>query len=104
MTAKYMVGNCFSGLYRRLMFKDSESASPDYHLTCFAGVFSAFCALLETLGPLLCLFDNPSVVAVGILIFICMHLYIISTLVVDVFTWNFVDAVYYCILFGIYRT
>jgi hypothetical protein len=33
-----------------------------------------------------------------------MHFYIIITLIVDVFTWNFVDAVYYCVLFGVLHT
>jgi hypothetical protein len=33
-----------------------------------------------------------------------MHLYIITTLIVDVFTWNFVDAMYYCIMFGVVST
>jgi hypothetical protein len=115
MTAKFMVGTPWAALYRRLMFKDREGE--DYNLTCFAEVFSRLCALLETLGPLLCLFSwrddvvlagisvrRDDVVLAGIFVFICMHVYIILTLIVDVFTWNFVDAVYYIVLFGVLRT
>jgi len=43
-------------------------------------------------------------VIVGLLLFLAMHIYIISTLIVDVFVWNFVDAVYYVVMFGILRT
>merc|ERR1719313_2468162 len=99
MTSKFMVSVPWAGLYRKLMFKDCEASSPDYHLTMTAKVFSQICALLETLGPLLCLSNDPTIVHIGIFFFISMHLYIIFTLVVDVFTWNFVDAVYYVIVF-----
>jgi hypothetical protein len=103
MTAKFMVGTPWAALYRNLMYKDLEGE--DYNLTCFAEVFSRICALLETLGPLLCLFSGrDDLVLAGIFVFICMHFYIIVTLIVDVFTWNFVDAVYYIVLFGVLRT
>jgi hypothetical protein len=103
MTAKFMVNTPWAALYRRLMYKDREGE--DYNLTCFAEIFSRICALLETLGPFLCLFsDKPDVVLAGIFVFFCMHIYIIATLIVDVFTWNFVDAVYYAVLFGVIRT
>jgi len=108
MTAKYMVGKPWSKLYRRLMFVNPEPAEEkeaDYNLTCFASLFSTVCAFMETLGPALCLFSqNENFVLAGLFFFICMHLYIISTLIVDVFTWNLVDAVYYIVLFGILRT
>jgi len=104
MTAKYMVGKPWSGVFRRVVFKDCESKDPDYHHTGFAMIFSILCGLLEALGPLLCLSNNDVTVSMGIFFLVCMHIYIISTLVVDVFTWNFVDAIYYCILFGVYRT
>jgi hypothetical protein len=103
MTAKFMVNTPWAGLYRRLMFKNREEK--DYNLTCCAEVFSMMCAMLETLGPLLCLFSwRKDLVLAGICVFMCMHFYIIVTLIVDVFTWNFVDAVYYTVLFGILRT
>lgn len=108
MTAKWMVGKPWSKLYRRLMFVNPEPADAkdaDYNLTCFASIFSTWCALMETLGPALCLCSqNASCVLAGLFFFICMHIYIISTLIVDVFTWNFVDAVYYVVMFGILRT
>lgn len=103
MTAKFMVNTPWAGLYRRLMYKDRDNG--DYNLTCFAGLFSLVCALLETLGPLLCLFSGRSeLVLAGIFVFMCMHFYIIVTLIVDVFTWNFVDAIYYSVLFGVLKT
>jgi len=103
MTAKFMIKTPWAGLYRRLMFKDRENE--DYNLTACAGVFSTACAMLETLGPLLCLFSGrQDMVLAGIFVFICMHIYIIVTLIVDVFTWNFVDAVYYTVLFGVLNT
>lgn len=103
MTAKFMVGTPWASLYRKLMFRDRDGH--DYNLTCFAEIFSAVCALLETLGPLLCLCSGRrDLVLAGIFLFICMHIYIIATLIVDVFTWNFVDAVYYTVLFGILNT
>mmetsp|Transcript_78338 Transcript_78338/g.242903 ORF Transcript_78338/g.242903 Transcript_78338/m.242903 type:complete len:628 (+) Transcript_78338:41-1924(+) len=102
MSAKYMVGKPWSQRYRKLMFTGHDS--DDYHLTRFAAVFGYVCAVLEVLGPLLCLSTDPHVVVLGIVILACMHLYIISTLIVDVFTWNFVDMIWYVILFGLYRT
>jgi len=87
MTAKFMVNTPWAGLYRRLMYKDRDNG--DYNLTCLAGVFSMACAMLETLGPLLCLFSGRhDLVLAGIFVFMCMHIYIIATLIVDVFTWN----------------
>lgn len=34
----------------------------------------------------------------------CMHAFIISTLIIDVFAWNFTDAVWYVILYGVVST
>merc|ERR1712048_258387 len=73
MTAKFMVGTPWAGLYRRLMFKAPEADDPDYNLTCCASIFSTICALLETLGPALCLFSsNEKLISLGIVLFICM--------------------------------
>merc|ERR1711957_1020570 len=108
-----MVATPWSKLYRRLMFVNPEPENPaeaDYNLTCTAAIFSAFCALLEFLGPLLCLVGSltsvrsDNIILLGLAVFVCMHIYIIITLIVDVFTWNFVDAVYYVIMFGILNT
>ncbi|CAE7676325.1 PNO [Symbiodinium pilosum] len=97
-----MVSMPWSHWYRRLMYKGYKDADPDYHLTRTATLFSAVCAVSETLGPMLVLSNNSAVVTFGIFFIFCMHLYIISTLIVDVFTWNFVDALLYCFLFGCY--
>lgn len=108
MTAKYMVSAPWSKLYRRLMFKNPEPENPedaDYNLTCCASIFSFICAMLETAGPALCLISwNENCIFAGLFLFLCMHIYIISTLIVDVFTWNFVDAVYYVVMFGLLKT
>ena len=60
-----------------------KDADPDYHLTRTATLFSAVCAVSETLGPMLVLSNNSAVVTFGIFFIFCMHLYIISTLIVD---------------------
>jgi hypothetical protein len=108
MTAKFMVGKPWSKCFRKLMYVNPEPADEkdaDYNLTCCASLFSTVCAFMEALGPFLCLFSgNDNCVLAGLFFFLCMHLYIISTLIVDVFTWNFVDAVYYIIMFGILRS
>lgn len=104
MTAKYMVGKPWSAWYRRKMFRAYDDASPDYHMTGAAMVMSALMALGETGGPLMCLSTNFYVVWLGIVFICCMHLYIISTLVIDVFSWNFADAMWYVVLFGILNT
>mmetsp|Transcript_10551 Transcript_10551/g.19162 ORF Transcript_10551/g.19162 Transcript_10551/m.19162 type:complete len:624 (+) Transcript_10551:91-1962(+) len=104
LSAKYMVGQAWSAPYRTAMYKAYAAASPDYHLTTAAVVMSALFAFSETLGPLLCLSNVPAVVLLGIFFLFCMHIYIISSLVVDVFTWNFVDGMFYTVLFGIYTT
>jgi len=104
LSAKYMVGQAWSGPYRTAMYKAHAAESPDYHLTTAAVIMSAIFAVLETIGPLLCLSNVPAVVLAGIFFLFCMHIYIISSLVVDVFTWNFVDAMFYTVLFGIYTT
>lgn len=105
-SAKFMVDVPWAGCFRWLMYKDHDNqANPDYNLTTCAAVFSTICALLETLGPALCLLSwNENYVLLGIFLFMCMHVYIIFTLIVDVFTWNFVDAMYYCIMFGCIST
>ncbi|CAJ1346250.1 unnamed protein product [Effrenium voratum] len=101
-SAKYMVSMPWSDWFRRVMYKGYTDPEPDYHLTRAASIFSAVCAVGETLGPMLVLFNDPEVVCFGIVFICCMHVYIISTLVVDVFTWNFVDALMYCFLFAFY--
>lgn len=104
MTAKYMVNTPWAAWYRRVMFRGHDAEPPDYRLTRFASVFSLVCALCEALGPLLCLSNDARVVWCGIVVIACMHLYIISTLVIDVFSWNFADMLWYLVLFGILRT
>jgi len=108
LTAKYMAKAPWSKLYRKLIFNNPEPENKeeaDYNLTWCAAIFSFICAMLETLGPALCLVSgNEYCVMAGLFLFLCMHLYIISTLIVDVFTWNFVDAVYYVIMFGVLST
>eukprot|EP00403_Amphidinium_massartii_P010959 CAMPEP_0178414714 /NCGR_PEP_ID=MMETSP0689_2-20121128/23179_1 /TAXON_ID=160604 /ORGANISM="Amphidinium massartii, Strain CS-259" /LENGTH=600 /DNA_ID=CAMNT_0020036013 /DNA_START=145 /DNA_END=1947 /DNA_ORIENTATION=- len=102
--AKYMVKQPWSGPFRTAMMKAPEAKEPDYHLTTAAAVLGTLFAFGETLGPLLCLSNVPAVVLLGIFFIFCMHIFIISSLIVDVFTWNFVDGMAYTVLFGIYST
>jgi hypothetical protein len=102
MTAKWNATWPWAQAYRKAMFENHDGE--DYRLTRFAGIISVFMAMCEVLGPMLCLSNDKTVVYVGLLTIFCMHLYIISTLIIDVFTWNFADAIWYVILFGILRT
>jgi len=109
MTAKYMVSTPWAKCYRRLMFKKAEpekAEDADYNLTCVAAIFSFICAMLETAGPALCFLHGgqDTTILLGLALFLSMHIYIVSSLIVDVFTWNFVDAVYYVVMFGVLRT
>jgi len=61
-----------------------KSADADYSLTRAAKVFSVLCAFCETLGALLVLSNDPIIVQCGIFFICAMHLYIISTLIIDV--------------------
>lgn len=61
-------------------------------------------ALVEMLVPLLTWTNQPYLVWLSIATFMCMHAFIISTLIIDVFAWNFTDAVWYVILFGVVAT
>jgi len=104
MTAKFMVGMPWSHWFRRTMFKAYDAASPDYNFTTCARVVSTMMSVCETLGPLLCLSKDWRVVWTGIAIFVAMHMFIIATLIVDVFCWNAADAVWFVVLFGIMHT
>lgn len=104
LNAKYMAGVPWAHSFRKAMFKDYDNPSPDYHLTKAANAFSIFAALCEIGGPLLVLSNNWYIVWLGITMIVCMHIYIISTLIVDVFAWNAADTTWYVILFGILHT
>lgn len=104
MTAKFMVGMPWSHWFRKTMFKAYDAPSPDYNYTIAARILSTIMAVCEALGPLLCLSNDWRVVWLGILIFVCMHFFIIATLIVDVFSWNAADAVWFVPLFGIIHT
>ncbi|CAK0805988.1 unnamed protein product, partial [Prorocentrum cordatum] len=102
MTAKWNATCPWAQAYRKAMFVNHDE--DDYRLTRFAGIISVAMAMCEILGPMLCLSNDKTVVYAGLVTICCMHLYIISTLIIDVFTWNFADASWYVILFGILRT
>ncbi|CAE8614431.1 unnamed protein product [Polarella glacialis] len=104
MTAKFMVGRAWSSTFRRLAFHDAEASVPDFRLTRAAALFSVACALGEVAGPLLCLSNSKPVVWLGIFFICCVHLYIVATLVIDVFSWNVADAIWCTVLFGVLRT
>jgi len=103
LTAKFFVGMPWSHWFRRMVFKNYEKE--EYEYTTFARVFSALCAVCETSGPLLCLYPYDwRVVYLGIFFFTAMHIFIIATLIVDVFCWNITDNITYVVLFVCYQT
>lgn len=97
-----MTGTPWAHGFRKAMFKDYENG--DYHLTSMANFFSIVAAIGEMAGPMLCLCNNFYLVWLGIFFIVCMHLYIISSLIIDVFPWNCADAIWYVVLFGILNT
>lgn len=101
-TAKFMVDVPWAGWWRRTMFTDHKNG--DYTLRPCAYYFATFAACIEMLVPLLTWSNDEGPVSFSILTFICMHVFIISTLIIDVFAWNFTDAVWYVVLYGIVHT
>lgn len=101
LTSKYMIDQPWSQWFRRTMYKDYEAE--DYRLTSTAEWVSSFAASVEMLVPLLVWTNNFYLVCFAMLTFLGMHFFIISTLVLDVFVWNFVDSIWYVILFGIVK-
>eukprot|EP00929_Paragymnodinium_shiwhaense_P055302 TRINITY_DN27717_c0_g1_i1.p1 TRINITY_DN27717_c0_g1~~TRINITY_DN27717_c0_g1_i1.p1 ORF type:complete len:583 (-),score=94.31 TRINITY_DN27717_c0_g1_i1:71-1819(-) len=102
MTCKYMVDKPWSAWFRRTFFKAYKDE--DYGLTGIAIGVATLAALIEMTVPLLTWLNDPIPVYFSIVVFVCMHIFIISTLVVDVYSWNFSDAIWYVVLYGVIGT
>merc|ERR1712166_154790 len=101
-TAKFMVDVPWASWWRRTMFTDHKNG--DYTLNSCAYYFATFAACIEMLVPLLTWYNHEAPVSFSIVTFMCMHVFIISTLIIDVFAWNFTDAIWYVVLYGIVHT
>jgi len=102
LAAKFMVGVPWAGSFRRALYRGHESG--DYTLTPAAWYLATVAALVEMLVPLLTWTNNFYLVWFSIATFMGMHAFIISTLIIDVFAWNFTDAVWYVVLYGVVGT
>ena len=85
----------WAAAFRRTFYRGHESG--DYGVTSAAWYLATFAALIEMLVPLLTWTNEFYLVWFSIITFMCMHTFIISTLIIDVFAWNFTDAVW-CLL------
>ncbi|EOD17111.1 hypothetical protein EMIHUDRAFT_244412 [Emiliania huxleyi CCMP1516] len=99
-SAKFMVGVPWARWFRRLTFKAHDAEPPDFGKTAFAWWLANGAAMVEFSVPFLLYTRNSLAVALSIFTFQCMHVFIIATLIIDVFCWNFTDAVGYYVLYG----
>ena len=104
VSAKFMVDVPWAGWFRRTFIRGHDSTPPDYRLRPAAQLLAQGAALVEFAVPLLTWTNQPSCVLFSIVTFMCMHTFIVATLIIDVFCWNFTDAVWYVILFGVHST
>lgn len=99
ITAKFMINVPWADWIRRTLIKDH--IKEDYTLKPAAWWLATVAACIEMMVPLLTWFNSWPPVLLSIFTFICMHIFIISTLIIDVFVWNFCDAAWYVILYGL---
>ena len=88
-SAKFMVGVPWARWFRRLTFKAHDAEPPDFGKTAFAWWLANGAAMVEFSVPFLLYTRNSLAVALSIFTFQCMHVFIIATLIIDVFCWNF---------------
>jgi hypothetical protein len=100
--AKFMVDVPWAEAFRKLAYRGHDKG--DYRLTSFAWYLATAAALVEMTVPLLTWTNNFWLVWLSIATMMGMHAFIISTLIIDVFAWNFTDALWYVILFGVVST
>ena len=103
-SAKFMVNVPWANWYRKMVVKGHDKEPPNYTKTAFAWWFSNGAALIELTNPLLVFTNNAYLVGFSIFTFHCMHVFIIATLIIDVFCWNFTDAIGYHVLYGVLST
>jgi len=99
LTAKFMVDVPWADAFRKIFYVDVPGN--DFRLTPAAWYLATTAATIEVFVPLLAWSSSPALVAFSIFTFMCMHLFIISTLIIDVFAWNFCDAIWYVVLYGV---
>ena len=108
MTAKFMLGDVcplwLADGFRKWTVVAHDASSPNYTKTRAAWWLSNSAALIELTVPFFLYSNNWYAVWFSIVTFQCMHLFIIGTLIIDVFVWNFTDAIGYVILYGMLGT
>lgn len=102
LSAKFMVDVPWANAFRTTFFVDV--ANHDYRLTPAAWWLATAAASIEMTVPLLAWTSSSRLIAFSVFTFMCMHAFIISTLIIDVFVWNFADAIWYIVLYGIIGT
>jgi len=103
LTAKFMCDKPWSNLIRRTFYNGHDKG--DYTLKPAAFWLATLAGCIEMLVPLLTWCSStPELVHFSIFVFICMHTFIIATLIIDVFVWNFNDACWNVVLYGILHT
>ena len=103
-TSKPMTGFSWNSYFMRKTVPDYDKSPPNYCKSKFAYYLANGAALIEFLNCSLLATNNWWMCWLSIVIFICMHTFIIATLSIDVFCWNFTDALAYIVLYGILHT
>ena len=90
LAAKFMVDVPWAEAFRKAFIRKHDGG--DYRLKPAAWYLATFAASVEMLVPLLTWTNVTPLVWFSIATMMGMHAFIISTLVIDVFAWNFTDA------------
>ena len=108
MTAKFMLADVcplwLAEWFRRWTVVAHDQTPPDYTKTKAAWWLSNGAAVIEFTVPFFLYTNNWYLVWFSIVTFQCMHIFIIGTLIIDVFVWNFADAIGYVVLYGMLGT
>ena len=99
LTAKFMVDVPWAKSFRDWLFQDISHQ--DYRLTPAAWYLATTAAIIEMTLPLWTWYNIPGFANFSAIVLVGMHLFIVSTLIIDVFVWNIVDATLYIILFTV---
>lgn len=102
LTAKFMVDVPWAVWFRKTFFVDYRNE--DYRLTKPAWWLATTAATIEMLVPFAFFTNDTTAVYLALATIAAMHTFIISTLIIDVFVWNFVDTAWCIILYGIVST
>ena len=97
LTAKFMVDVPWAKSFRNWLFQNIDDE--DYRLKPAAFYLATVAGCIEMTLPLLTWFNFPALAYTSAFVLVGMHVFIVSTLIIDVFVWNIVDATIYIILF-----